>query len=409
MSLAAASARERVRPAQGGSRASRTKRFDALALLSGLAALLAFGLTDFSLLDFSLLDFSLLGFGTGSGERSGALAIGLILIVASAIAALRQRQSRFLFLLMASGTVLAAAGSLASLSPDAGGRAPYAFIAAMIAVWLGAWRMVNAILAATPERGPLRTLCNLAVPVIFGATMLFLWEGVVRGFGVPHVILPPPSAIAQRFASSLPTLGVDFLQTLRGVAAGYLIGSGAGLLVAILIDRVPFLQRGLLPLGNLVSALPIVGIAPIMVMWFGFDWPSKAAVVVVMTFFPMLVNANAGLAAAGTMESDLMKTYAASYAQTLTKLRLPAALPFIFNGLKINSTLALIGAIVAEFFGTPITGMGFRINAEVGRMNIDMVWATILVAALFGSIFYGLIALIERKATFWHPSYRQRA
>ena len=215
MSLAAASARERVRPAQG-LRASRTKRFDALALLSGLAALLAFfGLTDFSLLDFSLLDFSLLGFGTGSGERSGALAIGLILIVASAIAALRQRQSRFLFLLMASGTVLAAAGSLASLSPDAGGRAPYAFIAAMIAVWLGAWRMVNAILAATPERGPLRTLCNLAVPVIFGATMLFLWEGVVRGFGVVW-ILPPPSAIARRFASSLPTLGVDFLQTLRG-------------------------------------------------------------------------------------------------------------------------------------------------------------------------------------------------
>jgi NitT/TauT family transport system permease protein len=187
------------------------------------------------------------------------------------------------------------------------------------------------------------------------------------------------------------------------------IGSGTGLLVAILIDRVPFLQRGLLPLGNLVSALPIVGVAPIMVMWFGFDWPSKAAVVVIMTFFPMLVNANAGLAAAGAMESDLMKTYAAGYGQTLIKLRLPAALPFIFNGLKINSTLALIGAIVAEFFGTPIIGMGFRINAEVGRMNIDMVWATILVAALFGSAFYGLIALVERRATFWHPSYRQRA
>jgi NitT/TauT family transport system permease protein len=225
---------------------------------------------------------------------------------------------------------------------------------------------------------------------------------------VPHVILPPPSMIATRFAGSLPVLGIDFLQTLKGVAAGYLIGNAAGLITAILIDRVPFLQRGLLPLGNLVSALPIVGIAPIMVMWFGFDWQSKAAVVVIMTFFPMLVNANAGLAAAGAMESDLMKTYAADYRQTLTKLRLPAALPFVFNGLKINSTLALIGAIVAEFFGTPIVGMGFRINAEVGRMNIDMVWATILVAALFGSAFYGLIALVERQVTFWHPSYRDR-
>ena len=103
-----------------------------------------------------------------------------------------------------------------------------------------------------------------------------------------------------------------------------------------------------------------------------------------------------------------MKTWGAGYWPTLSKLRLPAALPFIFNGLKINSTLAFIGAIVAEFFGTPIVGMGFRINTEVGRMNIDMVWATIVVAALAGSLFYGLIAVIERRATFWHPSYRQR-
>ena len=146
--------------------------------------------------------------------------------------------------------------------------------------------------------------------------------------------------------------------------------------------------------------------APILVMWFGFDWPSKAAVVVVMTFFPMLLNTVAGLAAAGAMERDLMRTYAAGYWQTLVKLRLPAAAPFIFNALKINSTLALIGAIVAEFFGTPIVGMGFRISTEVGRMNIDMVWAEIAVAAVAGSAFYGVVALIERATTFWHPSVR---
>jgi NitT/TauT family transport system permease protein len=101
-----------------------------------------------------------------------------------------------------------------------------------------------------------------------------------------------------------------------------------------------------------------------------------------------------------------MATYAASYWQTLAKLRLPAAMPFIFNALKRNSTLALIGAIVAEFFGTPIVGMGFRISTEVGRMNVDMVWAEIAVAALAGSVFYGLVTLIERVATFWHPSVR---
>jgi len=141
-------------------------------------------------------------------------------------------------------------------------------------------------------------------------------------------------------------------------------------------------------------------------MWFGFDWPSKAAVVIVMTFFPMLVNTVSGLAAANRMQHDLMKTYAASYWQTLFKLRLPEALPFIFNALKINSTLALIGAIVAEFFGTPIVGMGFRISTEVGRMNVDMVWAEIAVAAVAGSLFYGFIALLERLSTFWHPSQR---
>ena len=230
----------------------------------------------------------------------------------------------------------------------------------------------------------------------------------MRLFQVPQVILPPPSAIAMRLVTSVPTLSADFLQTIRGVLAGYFVGNAAGLIVAILIDRSPFLQRGLLPLGNLVSALPIIGVAPIMVMWFGFDWQSKAAVVVIMTFFPMLVNAAVGLRSAGAMERDLMKTYAADYAQTLTKLRLPASLPFVFNALKINTTLAMIGAIVAEFFGTPTVGMGFRISTEVGHLSLDMVWATIVVAAVTGSLFYAIVALIERQATFWHASYRAK-
>ncbi len=249
---------------------------------------------------------------------------------------------------------------------------------------------------------------DLVPPLIFGLAVLALWEAGVRLVGLPAIILPAPSAILLRLVTSVPTLAADFVQTIRGVVAGYALGSAAALLVAILIDRSDFLRRGLLPLGNFVSALPIVGIAPIMVMWFGFDWQSKAAVVVVMTFFPMLVNATAGLASAGAIERDLMKTYAADYSQTLRKLRLPAAMPFVFNALKINTTLAMIGAIVAEFFGTPTVGMGFRISTEVGRLGIDMVWATVLVAALTGSLFYALIAGVERRATFWHASYRRR-
>ena len=249
---------------------------------------------------------------------------------------------------------------------------------------------------------------DLLPPLLFGVAVLAAWELGVRLIGVSAIILPPPSAIFLRFIVSAPTLGADFLQTIRGVLGGYAIGSAAGLAVAILIDRSPFLQRGLLPLGNFVSALPMVGVAPIMVMWFGFDWQSKAAVVVVMTFFPMLINATAGLGGAGAIERDLMKTYAADYSQTLRLLRLPAAAPFVFNALKINTTLAMIGAIVAEFFGTPTVGMGFRISTEVGHLSIDMVWATIAVAALSGSAFYAVVALIERRATFWHASYRTR-
>lgn len=283
--------------------------------------------------------------------------------------------------------------------------APYFLLLA--AAWLLAWRCVAVLSGLRPIAKGERMALRLIIPAIFGAWILIIWEAVTRGAGIPFILLPPPSAIGARIASSLPVLGADVRQTIfKAVIFGYVVGSSAGFLVAIAADRVPFLRRGLLPIGNMVSALPIIGVAPIMVMWFGFDWPSKAAVVIIMTFFPMLVNTVAGLAASGHMERDLMRTYASGYWPTLLKLRLPAAAPFIFNALKINSTLALIGAIVAEFFGTPVVGMGFRISTEVGRMNIDMVWAEIAVAALAGSVFYGVVALIERAVTFWHPSVR---
>ncbi|MFZ5751464.1 MAG: ABC transporter permease [Pseudomonadota bacterium] len=274
-----------------------------------------------------------------------------------------------------------------------------------ILFWLAAWAL-NAWLARTHGRD---RWARLVIPGLFGVTLLVLWEGIVRGLAVPGVILPAPSTIWATITTSLPMLWEDFVQTiLKGALSGYVIGCGAAILTAILIDRSPFLQRGLLPVGNFVAALPIVGIAPILVMWFGFDWQSKAAVVVVMVFFPVLVNTVAGLAASERMQRDLMATWGASYGQTLWKLRLPAAMPFIFNGLKIATTLALIGAIVAEFFGSPTRGMGFRISTAVGQLALDMVWAEIAVAALAGSAFYGFVALIEKGVTFWHPSQRGR-
>lgn len=291
--------------------------------------------------------------------------------------------------------------SLGMLTPE-----PAAFWVALLVVWLFAWLFVERLSGAIAG-GRIISQVGIVVPLIFGAAILLVWELVTRGAGIPTILLPPPTMIWDRLINSLPILAADFQQTfLKAVLIGYALGCGAGFLVAIAIDRSPFLKRGLLPLGNFVSALPIIGIAPIMVSWYGFDWPSKAAVVMVMTFFPMLVNTVAGLNTAGAMERDMMRTYAAGYWKTLMKLRLPAAAPFIFNALKINSTLALIGAIVAEFFGTPVVGMGFRISTEVGKMNVDLVWAEIAMAAVAGSVFYGVVVLIERAVTFWHPSVR---
>ncbi len=259
-------------------------------------------------------------------------------------------------------------------------------------------------LAALPAKG---WLGMAATPLVFGLWVLVFWQLLTTAFAVPRVLLPSPSLIGASLLEDWPTLWADFVQTvLHSVLIGLLAGCALGFVVGVLIDRSPFLRRGLLPVAALASTVPLVGVAPIMVMWFGFDWHSKAAVVVVMTFFPMLVNTLAGLAESGHMERDLMRSYGAGYWRTLFSLRIPVALPFIFNALKINSTLAMIGAIVAEFFGSPVQGLGFRISTEAARLNMGLVWAAIVVAALAGSLLYALLGWIERRSTFWHPSIR---
>jgi NitT/TauT family transport system permease protein len=271
-------------------------------------------------------------------------------------------------------------------------------------IWgLGWWINVRLSNGAASDAMAVR----LAVPAIFGLTLIIVWELMVRGFEVNPVLLPAPSAVIERMGDELAILWADFRQTVfKGALVGYIVGGLAAFGVAVLADRSPFLTRGILPVGSFMAALPIVGTAPILGRWLGSGWESKAAVVAVMVFFPILVNTVAGLKDTSAMQRDLMRTYAAGYWASLFKLRLPAAMPFVFNGLKIGTTLALIGAIVAEFFGSPTVGMGFRISTSFGQLALDMVWAEIVVAALAGSAFYGLVTWIEKRMTFWHPSQR---
>lgn len=277
-------------------------------------------------------------------------------------------------------------------------------ILSAVLVWAAGWWM-NIKLANGPQSD--NPFVKVLIPAIFGITVIIIWQILVVAFKVNPVILPTPSAIGARLMVEGPKLWADFQQTIiKGAMTGYIFGGIAAFGVAILADRSDFLTRGILPVGGFMAALPIVGTAPIFVKWLGSDWESKAAVVGVMVFFPILVNTVAGLKDTSAMQRDLMRTYGAGYWPTLLRLRLPAAMPFIFNGLKIATTLALIGAIVAEFFGSPTVGMGFRISTSFGQLALDMVWAEIVIAALAGSTFYGLMTLIEKRMTFWHPSQR---
>jgi NitT/TauT family transport system permease protein len=278
------------------------------------------------------------------------------------------------------------------------------YVIAGLLIWAAGW-WLNVRLANGASSD--LTAVKIAVPAIFGLTVVIVWELMVRGFEVNPVILPAPTSVLERLADEGPILWADFRQTvLKGALTGYIIGAAAAFGVAVLADRSPFLTLGILPVGSFMAALPIVGTAPILVKWLGSDWESKAAVVAVMVFFPILVNTVAGLKDTNSMQRDLMRTYAAGYWATLFKLRLPSAMPFIFNGLKIGTTLALIGAIVAEFFGSPTVGMGFRISTSFGQLALDMVWAEIVVAALAGSASYGAMSWLEKRVTFWHPSQR---
>ena len=334
-------------------------------------------------------------------DGTGLLIVALL--VAAALKSLETKSS--LLRTVELIAVVALAGGLLLAARPTGDAVPAGgFWLLLVAVFMQARTSVQRLAAL--EGGHALTT---AATALFGAWGLYFWQILVRAFDVPRVLLPAPTDIVMALVEHSATLSGDFVQTvLKSVLIGYTLGCGLGIGTAFAIDRSPFLQRGLLPLASLTSTIPLVGVAPIAVMWFGFDWPSKAAVIILMTFFPALVSTLAGLQSAGKLERELMHSYAASPNRTLLDLRLPAALPFIFSALKVNATLALIGAIVAEFFGSPTAGLGFRISIEATRMNMPLVWSAIVVASIVGSVMYALLVRLDARINFWHPSIRSQ-
>jgi NitT/TauT family transport system permease protein len=253
--------------------------------------------------------------------------------------------------------------------------------------------------------GPWSSSMPAALTFVLG---IVLWEGVVRGFNIPLYLLPAPSGIVAAFLQQPGYLLRIGLFTLGEALAGFAIGCTLGTLLAVLCVRFRGLAEGLVPFSVASNAVPIVALSPLLGVWLGsISAASKVGVVVIMTFFPTLINVYRGLISPSADSLQLMRSYAASQKNIFLKLRLPAALPYLFNALKICSTLSLIGAIVAEFFGGPQSALGVYITSQVGILRMREAWSAILVACLLGIGLYLVIAGVERLLMPWHVSFRR--
>ncbi len=243
----------------------------------------------------------------------------------------------------------------------------------------------------------------VAPPLVAAAVALALWELWVRARDVKSYLAPAPSAVARALADD-PSRFVDAgLVTLLHALGGLAIGAGAAFLLAVVMAHSRSLERALYPLAILVKVTPVVAVAPLFLIWFGFNvWP-KLLVAALITFFPMLVNSVTGLRSVDPAAHDFLRALGASRWQLFRKLRLPASLPYVMAALRISVPLSLIGAVVAEWFAAD-SGIGQIIVIANGELNTAVLFAAVFVLAVLGVTLTGTVAYIERHVLFWHES-----
>jgi len=255
-----------------------------------------------------------------------------------------------------------------------------------------------------------RRLVPLVVIVILS---VLVWEGAKALLGLPDYKLPHLFDIGREFFTEnsqgdlkLVALGRDAGVTMGEAMVGFVLGGLAGFLLAVLFAHSRLMERGLLPYVIASQTVPILAIAPMVVVWLGTSWVSKAVIASYLTFFPVTINALRGLTSIDADSLALMRSYAASKRQIFFKLRLPSALPYIFTALKISATASVIGAIIGELPVGSTQGIGVNIvyGAQYNTFQPAFLWATIVVAALVGIGFYLLVTLIERRVVTWHTA-----
>jgi NitT/TauT family transport system permease protein len=259
-----------------------------------------------------------------------------------------------------------------------------------------------------PVRRALREYVPSIVVIVGG---LVLWELAIRLLRLNAFILPAPSAIwgalAENWNGERFPLFESAKNTIVEAAGGFVIGTTAGVVVAFLAGRWSGMRALLLPLAVAANAIPIIAFAPLFNTWFGLLNPlSKMMMAAVLSFFPVMANVTRGLSGVDPAALELMRSYAASDGEILRKVRIPNALPYFFTALKLASTLSLIGAIVAEYFGGQGSVLGRMIVQSASALKFDITWAAVSLAAVAGIAFYLLIAFVERVAIPWHASSR---
>jgi NitT/TauT family transport system permease protein len=252
-----------------------------------------------------------------------------------------------------------------------------------------------------------RRLADWAPAVVVFLLGIALWEGYTRGADVEQFLLPPLSEILQTLWEDRDTFLSAGWFTFKEALGGFVIGCSAAILVALVLARWRGLGRAIMPYAIAANAVPIIAFAPITNNWFGLLNPlSKMAIAAVLCFFPVLVNTLRGLTSVRPSSIELMRSYACGEVEIFRRVRIPTALPFIFSALKIATVLAMIGAIVGDYFGGSQEALGILIRRSAGIFAFQEAWAAIVVASVLGILFYGAVALAERLAMRWQPTAR---
>jgi NitT/TauT family transport system permease protein len=245
------------------------------------------------------------------------------------------------------------------------------------------------------------------VPISFGAALLVWWL-VTRTAGLPAFILPSPLQVVVRFGKALAdgSLLSNTLVTLAEVLLGLLSGTVAAVVLGYLIAKSRLFERLVAPYLVATQAIPIVAIAPLLVIWFGPGMFSKVLICALIVFFPVLVNTVVGVRAVPRSLHDLMGSLYATPSQTLRYLELPAALPILLGGLRVGATLSVIGAVVGELVGSD-HGLGFLINVARGQYDTALVFVAVFTLIALALALYGIVALVESKLLVWQESYER--